>query len=674
MECRHRELTTQHKKALQQGKEFGNDSELTKKKALTAQERKAKQREKQRENDLDAFRKKEREERKRSRQNKKNILTDQDLQATRMKECIRKQVYRYKKKHQNPLNIGPEEILKTKVPRTKEYTIRRSLQKAHKSLPQNFSLRVHVVKRLADECIPSLLKPLSAKSDGLQAHALSETVISIVQDYYRNTMVAYEAPGKKDMIILRKPGEDKQKVQKKFLTLTLKETHQLFLGDHPDVKISFSYFCKLRPVDVVLRHQTPKSMCLCEYHENMNLLLAKVSDLPSFTSDFIRLIVCDDSSKQCMMQFCEECKGLKKFHQLTHEMLSVGGTETPGSSSADKRSTQITFEQWTKEKCSDHDSTERLCKRQYTDTLSSVIACIETQLEYFLFHAFIKRQQAMWFENQKLYIKVGQLLVMMDFSENFTHVSQDEIQGAFFDQTSSTLFTIMLYYCEDGKVKSESFVIISDFKGYNNSKGHDKYAVSHFTKVVVEQFEARHPNYNLTKIMFQSDGTGQHFKQRFSLCQVLTLNFPSYDVEWHFSATSHGKGPIDGLGGTIKRRVTEHVLGQRESIINTANFFKLACDTCPNINITYVPSAETISFIKSEKLEDNWKDIKSIPATQKQHFFKKVDKYIIEYSSYSTDNERMTFDMLKPTARRIMNGESTPRKVGRPKKKGFPGM
>ena len=201
MECRHRELTTQHRKAYQQVKEFGNDSELIKKKALTGKERMAKLRAKQRENDLDAFRKKEREEKKRSRQNKKNIITDQDLQAIRMKERIRKQVYRNKKKPKNPLNLGPEEILKTKVTRPKENIIRRSLQKAHKSLPQNHSLRVHVVKRLADKCIPSLLKPLSAKSDGLQAHALSETVISIVQDYYRNTMVAYEAPGKKDMII-----------------------------------------------------------------------------------------------------------------------------------------------------------------------------------------------------------------------------------------------------------------------------------------------------------------------------------------------------------------------------------------------------------------------------------------------------------------------------------------
>ena len=24
-------------------------------------------------------------------------------------------------------------------------------------------------------------------------------------------------------------------------------------------------------------------------------------------------------------------------------------------------------------------------------------------------------------------------------------------------------------------------------------------------------------------------------------------------AEWHFSATSHGKGPCDGLGGTVKR-------------------------------------------------------------------------------------------------------------------------
>ena len=32
----------------------------------------------------------------------------------------------------------------------------------------------------------------------------------------------------------------------------------------------------------------------------------------------------------------------------------------------------------------------------------------------------------------------------------------------------------------------------------------------------------------ITSLKFFSDGTGQHFKQKFSICQVVTLNFPRY--------------------------------------------------------------------------------------------------------------------------------------------------
>ena len=164
----------------------------------------------------------------------------------------------------------------------------------------------------------------------------------------------------------------------------------------------------------------------------------------------------------------------------------------------------------------------------------------------------------------------------MDFSENFVHITQDEIQGAFFDNKSSSLFTTMIYFMENEIVLSESFVIISDFKGYEGSKGHDKYSVSHFTKVILNEFCLRHPSFAVNKIIFQSDGTSQHFKQKYVLCQVLTLNFLNINVEWQFSVTSHGKGPVDGIGGTIKRRVTERVLGQRESIHSTEHFAKLA--------------------------------------------------------------------------------------------------
>ena len=37
-------------------------------------------------------------------------------------------------------------------------------------------------------------------------------------------------------------------------------------------------------------------------------------------------------------------------------------------------------------------------------------------------------------------------------------------------------------------------------------------------------------------------------------------------AEWHFYATSHGKGPCDGIGGTVKRLAAKASL-QREYII-----------------------------------------------------------------------------------------------------------
>ena len=82
----------------------------------------------------------------------------------------------------------------------------------------------------------------------------------------------------------------------------------------------------------------------------------------------------------------------------------------------------------------------------------------------------------------------------------------------------------MSYFEIDGEVKSEPYCIVSDFKGYKGSKGHDKFSVSHFTSVLVKDFKARNSEFVLEELEFLSDGTGQHFKQRYALCQVLTIN------------------------------------------------------------------------------------------------------------------------------------------------------
>jgi len=56
------------------------------------------------------------------------------------------------------------------------------------------------------------------------------------------------------------------------------------------------------------------------------------------------------------------------------------------------------------------------------------------------------------------------------------------------------------------------------------------------------------------KILYFSDEAASQYKNCknfLNLCHH-KVDF-GVDAEWHFFATSHGKGPCDGLGGTVKR-------------------------------------------------------------------------------------------------------------------------
>ena len=58
----------------------------------------------------------------------------------------------------------------------------------------------------------------------------------------------------------------------------------------------------------------------------------------------------------------------------------------------------------------------------------------------------------------------------------------------------------------------------------------------------------------LRKVFYFSDGAALQYKNRknfINLCHH-ELDFGVPD-EWHFSATSHGKGSCDGVGGSVKR-------------------------------------------------------------------------------------------------------------------------
>lgn len=145
----------------------------------------------------------------------------------------------------------------------------------------------------------------------------------------------------------------------------------------------------------------------------------------------------------------------------------------------------------------------------------------------------------------------------------------------------------MIYYCHNEGtssqklIKSEPYVIVSDYLH------HDKYAVVIFNQMIIDSFKSNHPNFPIKNLEFQSDGTSQHFKQKYTIFDMTLSGIPT---KWNFSATSHGKGCIDGIGGTVKRRIRDAVKARKIDPTTSLSFATEATKICPNINILHAAS------------------------------------------------------------------------------------
>ena len=76
------------------------------------------------------------------------------------------------------------------------------------------------------------------------------------------------------------------------------------------------------------------------------------------------------------------------------------------------------------------------------------------------------------------------------------------------------------------------------------------------------------------------------------------------NIEWDFSVPCHGKGDIDGLGGTCKQRVREKTLARTINPQNSIDFAGCAAAVCPGITILHCSKTD-VEEIKAT-LENSW--------------------------------------------------------------------
>ena len=156
----------------------------------------------------------------------------------------------------------------------------KAIKRASEALPGSPRKRSAIVKRLA---MRNALTDQRTESNDPH-NKIGADVEKAVVDFYQQSDISWMAPGRKDYTIVRKVT-GKERLQRSYLMMTVRDAYALFCEQFPDKKIGFSKLASLRPPNVCPNSKFPHNVCMCRYHENMRLLLEALKfQIPSLSS------------------------------------------------------------------------------------------------------------------------------------------------------------------------------------------------------------------------------------------------------------------------------------------------------------------------------------------------------------------------------------------------------
>lgn len=488
-----------------------------------------------------------------------------------------------------------------------------SLRKIEELFGASLSM-VRTVKKLVSEhgIIPN---PQARTRQGLP----EELKVKVEEFYTDNSRML---PGKKDYVSVKEEGIRVQK-QKMLVLLTLKELYALFNTKNPG-QIGFSKFAELRPRQCILAGASgTHSVCVCIHHENFSLLLEALKfekeedgkTKPMTVGEVLRLALCHDPKPECYLGMCKDCPGAPPI-QAAMEMYF------------DERiQSHVQFRKWT---CVDRSSLETC-----VSTVEEFMENVTDSLPDVTRHHFIAKEQGKHLNDLKANLQPTECLITGDFSENYSPIIQDAIQGMHWSKDQITIHPFVCYYKPEGCTSPIvfNFVIISDYLEHNSL------AVYAFQHKLLEALMKIIPN--LLKVYYFSDGAASQYKNR-QIALNLRMHFKDFKIvaEWHYCASCHGKGPCDGVGGRIKREARLESIRRvgREGIVTAKQLYEWSKEKFSGSMTVEFVSLEEMEAFKIKHLE-RFTDPPALDGIKSCHNIIPLSEKVLamkEYSAAST--------------------------------------
>ena len=161
-------------------------------------------------------------------------------------------------------------------------------------------------------------------------------------------------------------------------------------------------------------------------------------------------------------------------------------------------------------------------------------------------------------------------------------------------------------------IPCDSHVIVSD------DLEHDRTAVTVFMDTVLEGFvKQRHPEVKTVYVF--SDGPSSQFKNKFIVSILPTFDRIVY-VQWKYFTTSHGKGAVYGIGGTLKQMVWNAVSSRKAQPVTDAKlFYEVASMLNSSIAATLIEKKHVKGKGSDLDLAKSFKDATAIPGILRFH-------------------------------------------------------
>ncbi|KAL4711611.1 hypothetical protein ACJJTC_003628 [Scirpophaga incertulas] len=445
-------------------------------------------------------------------------------------------------------------------------------------------------KRLEKQKPPPIRKTLNTS---LSRHLRNKIAIQQFLEKDENSKIC---PGKRDTITKRG-----KKMQKRYLSDTLFNLHKKY-NSKATYPISYPTFTRYRPFWIVAPCVSARDTCLCIVHENFNLICQKLKQLEMIEESSLNCVcdamVCSQTNIDCMTRNCETCRD-----------RCVCFKEFDGSEN-------ITYKQWL------NITETRTIKGQEKDirrTVKTAADCTKRELVNTFFDMvpkFLKHKYNIWHQYQAIHkvkqqLKPGEVLLHIDFSENYQCKYASETQSVHFGASRQqlSLHTCVLYYCDvPGTLKTISFCSVSD------CLRHDAAAIyAHLKKSL--RYLRQDRNLIITTLHVLSDGPSGQYKNKtncFLFTQHLVHDLSITNATWNFSEAGHGKGAADGVGAVVKR-TADSLIAQGHDIPDFSTFVaKIIIRT----NILLYTVFEADITIVDEMIP---KKLKPIPETTKIH-------------------------------------------------------